>query len=294
MPVSDTSISNSSQLGGFNILREGKTNFNLRISKGFTTSTSPVLLVTCTSQDGSDGLDPILVIEPEFLRARQTYGEKEYVDTDKSLKALLTPLQDDKFRAVISDAATQTFGSEMGWSLRGKKSDGTALTRPNHLRLRRKFKNNCHMATRSICTILMTMMMEENDRTEGNGHPGIRYVAPDKWKDLTSEGNHAEEIRKITSSKRAHEKSSVTAYKAMNKQKSELKILTGIKIYLRNEDGSLGWLTGEELPSDGEAADPGPSSHDEAGGQESDDSDSFWPQLTAEEEEYLQRHIDGE
>ena len=235
-----------------------------------------------------------VVIEAELLRSKQNYGEERYVDHQQSLRALLTPLQDDKFRAFISDAATENFGSEMGRSLRGKKSDGTVLTPRNLLQRRTKFENNCHTATRSICTILMTMMMEENDRTEGNGHPGIRYVAPDKWKDLTSEGNHAEEIRKITSSKRAHEKSSVTAYKAMNKQKSELKILTGIKIYLRNEDGSLGWLTGEELPSDGEAADPGPSSHDEAGGQESDDSDSFWPQLTAEEEEYLQRHIDGE
>jgi hypothetical protein len=80
MPASNTRVSNLSQLPQTETADKGS---SIAVGKGYTIATRPVLLITCSSDDGCDAsapnFVPKLVIEPESVRSRQMYSQRDYL-----------------------------------------------------------------------------------------------------------------------------------------------------------------------------------------------------------------------
>lgn len=243
----NTQISNTSHLSDYNVLREDQTHLSVPISQAFTTASRPVILVTYSVFDGSENSFPGLVVESELCLQKQRDEDVDYLDHKVPLKAIMTQMQDKfpKFARLIPHAAAEYFE----WDVE-EDSDGIPKD-PKLLSFHKsRYKEKCPSVTKSIGTILVSMMFEERETfAASDWRPNIRYVEPKEWKKVTKSSNLAISSTRTIEPKRAHEKTSPTAYRAMIANVAQARRLSGISIYWRNRDGSLTRLAGEGLPS---------------------------------------------
>jgi hypothetical protein len=198
-----------------------------------------VLMISYCSQRTHSGLD--LNIEQKLCRVKQP-GTDQYLRAEKSSQAILSQYTDSTFIAV-SDFASKTLGGNADLRMSSTDLNGLPKLPEDIAHDNRSLETDFATIVKGFGRITVTNLSEAQVRNLDR--PSIFYCDPKNWKAMTTKGaDQGDTITKHNVLSKAHEVTTERLYDAMQVTAESSTKLDGVKIFLRQADGSRKQIAG--------------------------------------------------